>query len=184
MPVELVLGLADAPTPFASPLMPGGFLTAGVGFGHVVFATTAFDESHRFLVDGLGLAQSDWLEMEIAAGHRAGGALLPLQRAPPHAGPGAGAVRAAAAAAPRDVRDERPRRRRRRVRPGVGDRPGDHERARPPRQRRHVQLLRGQPGRLPGRGRPRRPRDHRRRGTTTAATTGSAPGATSRCRSA
>ena len=27
--------------------MPGGFLTDGVGFGHVVFATTAFDESHR-----------------------------------------------------------------------------------------------------------------------------------------
>jgi hypothetical protein len=33
-----------------------------------VFATTAFDASHAFLVDGLGLAQSDWLEMEIAAG--------------------------------------------------------------------------------------------------------------------
>ena len=48
--------------------MPGGFLTEGVGFGHVVFATTAFDESHRFLIDGLGLAQSDWLEMELAPG--------------------------------------------------------------------------------------------------------------------
>ena len=42
--------------------------------------------------------------------------------------------------------------------------PGDPERPRPPRQRRHVQLLRGQPGRVPGRGRPRRPRDHRRLG--------------------
>jgi 2,3-dihydroxybiphenyl 1,2-dioxygenase len=66
--VELVLGLEQASTPYASPLVPGGFLTDGVGFGHVVFATTAFDESHRFLVEGLGLAQSDWLEMEIAAG--------------------------------------------------------------------------------------------------------------------
>jgi 2,3-dihydroxybiphenyl 1,2-dioxygenase len=66
--VEVVLGLADAATPFASPSMPNGFLTDGVGFGHVVFATTAFDETHAFLVDGLGLAQSDWLEMEIAAG--------------------------------------------------------------------------------------------------------------------
>jgi 2,3-dihydroxybiphenyl 1,2-dioxygenase len=66
--VEIVEGLADAPTPFASPLVPGGFLTEGVGFGHVVFATTAFDESARFLVDGLGLRQSDWLETEIAAG--------------------------------------------------------------------------------------------------------------------
>lgn len=68
VPVEIVLGLEAADTPFASALMPGGFLTEGVGFGHVVFATPAFDESHRFLVDGLGLGQSDWLEMEIAAG--------------------------------------------------------------------------------------------------------------------
>ena len=60
----------------------------------------------------------------------------------------------------------------------------DPERARPPRQRRHVQLLRGQPGRVPGRGRPRRPRRSPTTGTTTAATTASAPGATSRCGSA
>jgi 2,3-dihydroxybiphenyl 1,2-dioxygenase len=66
--VEVVLGLASAPTPFASALVPGGFLTEGVGFGHVVFTTTAFDESHGFLVDGLGFRQSDWLEMEITEG--------------------------------------------------------------------------------------------------------------------
>ena len=66
--VEVVQGLANAPTPFSSPGVPGGFLTEGVGFGHVVFATTAFDESLRFLVDGLGLEQSDWLEMELAPG--------------------------------------------------------------------------------------------------------------------
>lgn len=66
--VELTIGLEDAATPYASPLMPGGFLTNGVGFGHVVFATTAFDESHAFVTDGLGMAQSDWLEMEIAEG--------------------------------------------------------------------------------------------------------------------
>ena len=40
------------------------------GFGHVVFATTAFDESDRFLTDGLGLAQSDWLETELAPGYQ------------------------------------------------------------------------------------------------------------------
>jgi 2,3-dihydroxybiphenyl 1,2-dioxygenase len=68
IPVEIVVGLENAPTPFTSRLVPGGFLTEGVGFGHAVFATTAFDESHRFLVEGLGLGQSDWLEMEIAAG--------------------------------------------------------------------------------------------------------------------
>jgi len=67
VPVEIVTGLASASTPYSSPLMPGGFLTDGVGFGHVVFATTAFDDSLRF-VEALGLAQSDWLEIEIAAG--------------------------------------------------------------------------------------------------------------------
>jgi 2,3-dihydroxybiphenyl 1,2-dioxygenase len=68
MDVELVLGLAAAATPFSSALIPGGFLTGDVGFGHVVFATTEFDESVRFLVDGLGFVQSDWLETELAPG--------------------------------------------------------------------------------------------------------------------
>ena len=29
---------------------------------------TAFDESHRFVTEGLGLRQTDWVETEIAAG--------------------------------------------------------------------------------------------------------------------
>lgn len=66
--VELVHGLAAAGTPFESAQVGGGFLTHGVGFGHTVFATTAFDESDRFLTEALGMRQSDWLEMEIAAG--------------------------------------------------------------------------------------------------------------------
>jgi 2,3-dihydroxybiphenyl 1,2-dioxygenase len=66
--VEIVERLAAAAVPFESRLVPGGFHTDGVGFGHVVFATTAFDESTGFLTDGLGLAQSDWLEMEIMEG--------------------------------------------------------------------------------------------------------------------
>jgi 2,3-dihydroxybiphenyl 1,2-dioxygenase len=66
--VELVLGLANAATPFSSAVVPGGFLTTDVGFGHVVFATMDFDESVRFITDGLGLAQSDWLETELAPG--------------------------------------------------------------------------------------------------------------------
>jgi 2,3-dihydroxybiphenyl 1,2-dioxygenase len=65
--VEIVLGLA-AVSPFASDLVPGGFLTDGVGFGHVVLATMAFDESIAFLTDGLGFEQSDWLETELAPG--------------------------------------------------------------------------------------------------------------------
>ncbi|HEY7134268.1 MAG TPA: VOC family protein [Acidimicrobiia bacterium] len=66
--VEIVLGLAEAATPFSSTLVPGGFLTDEVGFGHVVFATVAFDESTEFLTGGLGFAQSDWLETELAPG--------------------------------------------------------------------------------------------------------------------
>ncbi|MEA3077917.1 MAG: hypothetical protein QOF60_2825 [Actinomycetota bacterium] len=68
--VEVALGLADADAdlPFASPLVAGGFVTDGVGFGHVVFATTELDASHRFVTEGLGLRQTDWLEMEIVPG--------------------------------------------------------------------------------------------------------------------
>ena len=66
--LELVHGLADADTPFSSPLVPGGFLTEGVGFGHVVVATTAFDEAHRFVTEGFGLVQTDWLATEIGPG--------------------------------------------------------------------------------------------------------------------
>jgi len=66
--VELVWRLAKASTPFGSDLVPFGFLTEGVGFGHTVFAVSNLDESHRFLVEGLGMAQSDWLEMELGAG--------------------------------------------------------------------------------------------------------------------
>lgn len=66
--VEIVLQLERAPSPFSSALVPGGFLTDGVGFGHAVFATTAFEESHVFLTDGLGFSQSDWLETELAPG--------------------------------------------------------------------------------------------------------------------
>lgn len=63
--VELVHGLADADTPFASPLVPGGFRTAGMGFGHVVFGVSDLAASHQFATSGLGMEQSDWLEMDM-----------------------------------------------------------------------------------------------------------------------
>jgi 2,3-dihydroxybiphenyl 1,2-dioxygenase len=66
--VEIVMDHADASAPFSSTLVPGGFLTTSMGFGHIVLATVAFDESVAFLTDGLGFEQSDWLEMEIAQG--------------------------------------------------------------------------------------------------------------------
>jgi biphenyl-2,3-diol 1,2-dioxygenase len=67
-PVDVVLGLERHSSPVALPIMPGGFLTAGQGFGHAVIATVAFDEAVRFATEGLGMAQSDWLETELAPG--------------------------------------------------------------------------------------------------------------------
>jgi len=66
--VEVVLGLERGPAPAPTPMVAGGFLTAGQGFGHAVVATTAFDESVRFATEGLGMVQSDWLVTPIAPG--------------------------------------------------------------------------------------------------------------------
>jgi 2,3-dihydroxybiphenyl 1,2-dioxygenase len=66
--VEIAHGLGDGAQPFTSPLVGGGFVTDDKGLGHVVFGTTAFDESHRFVTEGLGMRQTDWVETEIAAG--------------------------------------------------------------------------------------------------------------------
>ena len=65
--VELAVGLADGSTPFASALMPGGFVTDGVGIGHAVFFIGAGPEEHaraaNFAEEVLGLVLSDFLEM-------------------------------------------------------------------------------------------------------------------------
>jgi 2,3-dihydroxybiphenyl 1,2-dioxygenase len=65
--VEVVRGL-ERGTVGSMPSMLGGFLTGDQGFGHAVIATTEFDESVRFVTDGLGMVQSDWLETELAPG--------------------------------------------------------------------------------------------------------------------
>ncbi len=64
---ELALDQAAA-VPFESPLVPGGFQTDGVGFGHAVFAVLDFADTERFLLDGLGMVQSDWIEAELMEG--------------------------------------------------------------------------------------------------------------------
>jgi 2,3-dihydroxybiphenyl 1,2-dioxygenase len=65
VPIEIVHGLATAAEPFASPLVPGGFLTQGVGFGHVVFVTGDLDGADEFAREVLGLQQSDWMETDL-----------------------------------------------------------------------------------------------------------------------
>jgi 2,3-dihydroxybiphenyl 1,2-dioxygenase len=68
VPFELVHGLASAAEAFASPLVPGGFVTKDQGFGHVVFVVSDLDEADRFAREALGFTQSDWLETELAPG--------------------------------------------------------------------------------------------------------------------
>ena len=65
VPVEIVFGLATAREPFDSPLVPGGFVTKGMGFGHVVFITTDLEAADRFATSVIGLRQSDWLETDL-----------------------------------------------------------------------------------------------------------------------
>lgn len=68
VPVEIVHGLAEASTPFESELVPDGFKTEGVGFGHAVFLVADPAEADRFFVEGLGMRQTDWLDLPIAPG--------------------------------------------------------------------------------------------------------------------
>ncbi len=65
---ELALGLGNVDVPFFSPLVRGGFQTEGVGAGHTALAVTSFEDSERFLLDGLGMVQSDWVETELMEG--------------------------------------------------------------------------------------------------------------------
>jgi catechol 2,3-dioxygenase-like lactoylglutathione lyase family enzyme len=65
---ELAVGLSTANSAFASPLAGGGFQTAGVGVGHTALAVMDYEESERFLLDGLGMVQSDWIETELMEG--------------------------------------------------------------------------------------------------------------------
>ena len=65
---ELALGLEASTTTFESPHVAGGFQTAGVGAGHTALAVLDFAVSERFVIDGLGMVQSDWIETELMEG--------------------------------------------------------------------------------------------------------------------
>ena len=68
--VEIVQGLAEAATAFASPHFPNGFVTRGQGFGHPVFAMSSdvYEAARCFAIEGLGMGLSDWLRMPLAPG--------------------------------------------------------------------------------------------------------------------
>lgn len=66
---ELSWGLAETDVPFDSPLVPGGFLTEGLGLGHTVLYVAGGDAGReaadRFVVEGLGMSLSDDLDLVI-----------------------------------------------------------------------------------------------------------------------
>lgn len=69
--VELVLGLRDAATPFASADFPDGFVTGRQGFGHLVFAAAdaaEYQAACRFATEGLGMRTTDWLRLPTPGG--------------------------------------------------------------------------------------------------------------------
>ena len=71
VPLELVHGLADAATPFASASYPDGFVTQEQGFGHFVFIVGSaedYEASRRFAIEGLGLKLTDFLKMPVGPG--------------------------------------------------------------------------------------------------------------------
>jgi 2,3-dihydroxybiphenyl 1,2-dioxygenase len=55
---ELVIGLGQAGTAFASKLMPGGFRTGTMGLGHAVLSSTDMQRAASFYRDVLGMRLS------------------------------------------------------------------------------------------------------------------------------
>ena len=66
--VELVLGLENAATPFASAVYPNGFVTGSQGFGHFVFGVAGadvYEASRKFALEGLGVKLTDFLRLPM-----------------------------------------------------------------------------------------------------------------------
>lgn len=62
---ELVIGLGQASTAFASTLMPGGFRTGAMGLGHAVLSSTDMQQAASFYRDVLGMRLSQELQCRI-----------------------------------------------------------------------------------------------------------------------
>jgi 2,3-dihydroxybiphenyl 1,2-dioxygenase len=65
VPTELFHGPELAPEPFASPLVPSGFVTGELGLGHVFIAARDAAASEDFYRNVLGLRLSDYIETEM-----------------------------------------------------------------------------------------------------------------------
>jgi len=63
--LEISYGGADADEPFLSPQDIKGFITKGLGFGHVVFAAPDLEVAHSFYIDTLGFGDSDYMNFPM-----------------------------------------------------------------------------------------------------------------------
>jgi len=63
--LELCHGSLHESTPFISPQDIKGFITKGLGFGHVVFAAPNLEEAHDFYINVLGFADSDYMHFPM-----------------------------------------------------------------------------------------------------------------------
>ena len=63
--LELSYGSLDSSEPFLSPQDIKGFVTKGLGFGHVVFAAPELEVAHRFYLDVLGFGDSDYMNFPM-----------------------------------------------------------------------------------------------------------------------
>ena len=63
--LELSYGSLESSEPFSSPQDIQGFVTEGLGFGHVVFAAPELEVAHRFYIDTLGFGDSDYMNFPM-----------------------------------------------------------------------------------------------------------------------
>ena len=63
--LELSYGSLDSSELFLSPQDIKGFVTKGLGFGHVVFAAPELEVAHRFYLDVLGFGDSDYMNFPM-----------------------------------------------------------------------------------------------------------------------
>ena len=63
--LELSYGSKNSSEPFVSTQDIKGFITKGLGFGHVVFAAPDLEPAHRFYIDILGFGDSDYMNFPM-----------------------------------------------------------------------------------------------------------------------
>ena len=64
--LEFFYGREQDTSSFTSPQNISGFVSQGLGFGHVVFATLNIEETHNFYTEVLGFGDSDIMDLQMS----------------------------------------------------------------------------------------------------------------------